>query len=259
MSTCATLRKLLLCTTHGFRQQEALQGCTAWCVAFAGTEMMTEFKRQTYSDQVAEYIRRQIRAGNFLPGEAVKEANIAGRLGISRAPVREALECLVQEGLLTSEPQKGKTVRRFTAKELCDSYIVGGILEGAGVAESLSLWTEENLAELAGVLRDMQAICRTAHSLEPLVELDERFHATLRMHCDNVRLLEMVHLSCAAISKCWGYKHWIVLFTPKEYYQRHEKVVGAIATRDPERVEGVLREHYKEIGRRMAAFGEQPR
>ena len=221
--------------------------------------MMTEFKRQTYSDQVAEYIRRQIRAGNFLPGEAVKEANIAGRLGISRAPVREALECLVQEGLLTSEPQKGKTVRRFTAKELCDSYIVGGILEGAGVAESLSLWTEENLAELAGVLRDMQAICRTAHSLEPLVELDERFHATLRMHCDNVRLLEMVHLSCAAISKCWGYKHWIVLFTPKEYYQRHEKVVGAIATRDPERVEGVLREHYKEIGRRMAAFGEQPR
>ena len=76
------------------------------------------FKKQTYSTVVADYIKRQIQQGELLPGQAIKEVALAEHLGISRAPVREALESLVQEGLVTSEPQKGKRVRLMSPEEI---------------------------------------------------------------------------------------------------------------------------------------------
>ena len=96
-----------------------------------------DFTKQTYCNQVTSYIRSLIRKGTLEIGAPVKEAVLSEQLGISRAPIREALQVLVQEGLITSEPQKGKHVRQMTGKEIYDSYVVAGILEGAGVAESL--------------------------------------------------------------------------------------------------------------------------
>lgn len=70
-----------------------------------------DFTKQTYCNQVTSYIRSLIRKGTLEIGAPVKEAVLSEQLGISRAPIREALQVLVQEGLITSEPQKGKHVR----------------------------------------------------------------------------------------------------------------------------------------------------
>ena len=75
---------------------------------------MHTFKRQTYSGQVVEFIKRCILDGELAPGEQVKEVTLSERLGISRAPIREALQILTQDGLITSEPQKGKYIRKMT-------------------------------------------------------------------------------------------------------------------------------------------------
>lgn len=91
-----------------------------------------QFRKETYSSKAAEYIRSLIRSGTLLPGQPVREALIAEQLNISRAPIREALLILAQEGLICSEPQKGKYVRAMSAQEIYDSYAVAGILEGAG-------------------------------------------------------------------------------------------------------------------------------
>ena len=91
-----------------------------------------DFTKQTYCNQVTSYIRSLIRKGTLEIGAPVKEAVLSEQLGISRAPIREALQVLVQEGLITSEPQKGKHVRQMTGKEIYDSYVVAGILEGGG-------------------------------------------------------------------------------------------------------------------------------
>ena len=93
---------------------------------------MHTFKRQTYSGQVVEFIKRCILDGELAPGEQVKEVILSERLGISRAPIREALQILTQDGLITSEPQKGKYIRKMTRQEIENEYEIGGILEGAG-------------------------------------------------------------------------------------------------------------------------------
>ena len=93
---------------------------------------LMDFKKETYSIQAAAYIRSLIRSGELSPGAPVREAFLSERLGISRAPIREALLSLAQEGLICAEPQKGKTVRHMSAREIYDSYTVAGILVGAG-------------------------------------------------------------------------------------------------------------------------------
>ena len=112
-----------------------------------------QFKKETYSSKAAEFIRNLIRSGELLPGRPVREALISEKLNISRAPIREALLLLAQEGLICSEPQKGKFVRSMSAQEIYDSYAVAGILEGAGVAQSICLWTEKEESAFRDVVR----------------------------------------------------------------------------------------------------------
>lgn len=215
------------------------------------------FTKQTYSNQVASYIRTLIRKGTLEIGAQIKEAFLAERLGISRAPIREALQALAQEGLITSEPQKGKYVRQMSGKEIYDSYIVAGILEGAGVAGSLPLWTDENMETFRGVARELENAAAITR-LDELAEMDERFHTTLLMACDNTRLVEMARTSCATISKYLYYQHWITMFTPGEYAARHLAIAEAVSSRDGAHVESLLRDHYRETGQRMAQFGVPP-
>ena len=79
---------------------------------------MNEFKKQTYSAQVADYVRGLILSGELAPGEAVEEARIAKELSISRAPVREAMQVLIREGLIDAHPQKRKHVKELTSKQI---------------------------------------------------------------------------------------------------------------------------------------------
>lgn len=90
--------------------------------------------KQTYAIQVSQFIRKMIQEGKLSPGAPVKENDLATFLNISRAPIREALQILTQDGLIVSEPQKGKTIRVLSAKEIIDGYALTAILE----AEELS-------------------------------------------------------------------------------------------------------------------------
>lgn len=214
--------------------------------------MSASFKKQTYSTAVADYIRKQIRVGSLLPGQAIKEVALAEKLGISRAPIREALESLVQEGLVTSEPQKGKRVRLMTPQEVECSYRVGGILEATGVRDSLPLWQDAELRELEHILKGMYAKSLEVHDLAGLTELDDTFHDMLLMHCDNPYLTDLARRSCSTISKYLMYRQWSSFYTPKEFYERHQLIVDAMLARDPERIWRVIRRHYDELGEKMA-------
>lgn len=107
------------------------------------------------------------------------------------------------------------------------------------------------------VVRQMEGKISYATKLDELAEIDELFHATLFMACDNTRLVEMARTSCATISKYLYYQHWITMFTPREYADRHHAVAEAVYSRDVKHVETALRDHYKETGLRMAQFGKE--
>lgn len=216
---------------------------------------MIGIKKQTYSEQVANYIKQCILNGELSPGEQIKEVLIAGKLSISRAPVREALNLLAQDGLIVFEPQKGKRVTALTSKEILDSYFAGGVLEAAGVGESLDLYEESDFECMQNVVEQMkQAACEDL-SMENMAELDNKFHGVLFSRIDNTLLVNLCHRSCQGISKFLLYRHWLNLFSATEIYKRHKMVLEILKTGNRSEIENAIREHYQECGKRMANYG----
>lgn len=216
---------------------------------------MNGIRKQTYGDQVANYIKDCILSGDLSPGDLIKEVAIAAELSISRAPVREAMQILVREGLIESHPQKGKNVTALTAKQIKNSYFTGGVLEAAAVANVLDRYTDKDLEKLERIVDKMKSIAEKSGFVADQVPLDNAFHGLLFSRIDNELVVELCRRSCQGISKFLHFKHWVKLFSAQKVYERHKEIVDALKTKDPRIVERVIREHYFAAGERMSAFG----
>lgn len=210
------------------------------------------FEKQTYTDRIVSYIKRSILDGTYKPGQKVKELTIAKTLSISRAPVREALQVLIKEGLVVWIPQKGKFITKLSPKEIRDSYFTGGVLEAAAVCSVIDKYTEEDLAELERIAEQMKAYKAGSDPLNTLTQLDDQFHKILAARVDNELLFEFFRRSCQGLSKFLLHKYWINLYEQEEIYNRHMSIIYAIKAGRVSELERCIREHYCESGRRIS-------
>ena len=212
---------------------------------------------KTYSVQIAEYIKKSLISGDLVPGQKLNEVNLANLLGISRAPVREALQLMVNDGLIVSIPQRGKFVRSLSQQEIRDNYELGGVIEGAAVAKSANLLTEEDFAGLEKVLDMMRAIAPSEDYATEYSRLDRLFHNLLIARSRNQASYELGRTLCQRISKFLLYRYWPTAFTQEEFVQRHREVLDAVKTQDVWHIEMVVRKHYNDLGDRMAPYGNE--
>jgi DNA-binding GntR family transcriptional regulator len=109
----------------------------------------------------AERIAAMIMNGDLQGGDRLIEEDLAGRLGMSRLPIREGLRMLTQEGLVTIVPRRGAFVTPYGREEMVEVYDVRAELLGFAarlVAESID---EQRLADLEAILVEMrQAVAR---------------------------------------------------------------------------------------------------
>ncbi len=216
-------------------------------------------QKQTYSEQVAEFIRRQILKGRFAPGAPIKEVAIAEELAISRAPVREAMQILIREGLIDGAPQKRKTVRVMTAKEIRNSYFAGGVLEAAAVAQVIESFTEDDILALEDIVASMRYVARSSGNIAEMAPLDTAFHDILFSRVDNALLIDICKKFCQGISKYLLLKQWLKLFPAEKVYLRHKVILDAVKKGDPVEVEEVIRYHYEESAEKMVQHGSDQR
>lgn len=216
-----------------------------------------DFQKQTYSLQVNQFIRSLIQSGKLNPGDPIKEAELSQLLGISRAPIREALQILVQEGLVSAKPQKGKTIRILTPKEILNGYSISAILESEGIIMSLPLWNDDDFKDLAHILETIKEKSSKVHDVDELQELDELLHNMLLSHCDNEQLIQISRLSCSNISKFLCYPYWRAISDPVHFYERHKAVVDAIFTKDHTIIRKAIHDHYNEIAEIISKHVEQ--
>ena len=206
-----------------------------------------DFKKQTYAIQVSQFIRKMIQEGKLSPGAPVKENDLATFLNISRAPIREALQILTQDGLIVSDPQKGKTIRVLSAKEIIDGYALTAILEAEGIIMSLDNWTDEDNKDLLNILKKMENKSKKAADITDLAELDELLHNMLLSRCTNEQLIENARRFSSNISKYLCREYWKKSFNPQSFYSRHKKVVDSFFTKNPEQIRKTIFDHYNEL------------
>ena len=93
-------------------------------------EQISQRRSKTLSTIVCEAIEEMIISGELEAGDRINESALAGRLGVSRGPIREACRSLEQAGLLVSATNHGMYVREMTLDEARDLYEVRGSLAG---------------------------------------------------------------------------------------------------------------------------------
>jgi DNA-binding GntR family transcriptional regulator len=129
--------------------------------------------------RASDVLRAAIVNGQLVPGDRLKETDLAERFGISRAPVREALRELEHEGLVVSLPYRATEVVGISQEEVEEVLVPIRItLESFAFRKALPLLTHADFATLEQLVGTMRAAGKRA-DLDALAEADVRFHEVM--------------------------------------------------------------------------------
>lgn len=140
--------------------------------------------------RVATYLERMIADGKVGAGERINEAAVADRLGVSRAPVREALRSLEARGLLTKMANRGTFVRELTVKEMLDIFEMRALLMGYGAERAAELFNAERGAALS-VLLDQMDVATHDNDGEAYYKLNLEYHKAILSYSGNRRAVQV--------------------------------------------------------------------
>lgn len=139
---------------------------------------------------IADRLRTAIMLGDLGPGEQLGEVELAEQFGISRGPLREAIQRLVQEGLLKSVKNHGVFVITLSEEDVQDIYVVRGAVEKAAADLILARDPSRAASRLDEILADMRGAAARSDSTA-LSEADQRFHEVLVEESGSKRLQRM--------------------------------------------------------------------
>ncbi|MFT3779763.1 MAG: GntR family transcriptional regulator [Ottowia sp.] len=138
--------------------------------------------------QVTQYLLEAIEAGRIRPGDRLVETDLAVKLGISRAPLREALRHLSSSGLVEHRPGRGTYIANASDDSVEQMGLFRGMLEGDAATLLASRRPTDILRELADLIRHMETPDVIGDPLR-FVDFHWIFHRTICMGADNEYLL----------------------------------------------------------------------
>lgn len=208
--------------------------------------------KQTYKDQVAAYLFNQILDGTLIPGVQIKESSLSAEMGISRAPIREALKELINSGLVEYRPHVGNFITQPSSKDIIDSYATQGILEGYAISTTCELFSDAEVALLYELTVQIGKYAKK-NNRKMVVRVESDFHELIVGKCTNVQLIEYIKRLSFKLHILF-YNFWSKLYNEKEIGHRHQEIVDALQTGDASHIERVVRHHYAETGVKIATF-----
>src|SRR3954470_18152114 len=198
--------------------------------------------RTVLREQVRELLLQRILNHEYAPGERLVETRIAQELGISQAPVREALRELESLRFVESAAFKGTWVREVSDAELAEIYPIRAALEDvAARAAAVRL-----AGELSPLEREIPAM-EKATGVREQVEHDVRFHRLIVEASGNTRLAELWDgLQGEARTMITALRTGL---DPVDIAHRHEPTGGALRRADADAAAHEIRRHVEEFGR----------
>jgi len=206
---------------------------------------------QPLRSMVRDELRRLVITGELAPGTRIVEDRLAERLGVSRNPVREALQALAGEGFVELLPRRGAVVAQLTEEEAQDLFDVRAVLE------PLAARLAARRADAAGVarLREVLELARRATDaaeLDLLAEYNTDFHSRVVELSGNDYLGLIVAPMARRVQ--WVFRSSAATRAPHSWTE-HEELLRAIASGDEDYAEAVARAHvaaarasYRSVG-----------
>lgn len=207
--------------------------------------------RQSTAAIIAERLRDAITRGAFRPGAQLGEVDLAAQLGVSRGPLREAMQRLVQEGLLRSERHRGLFVVELGIEDVHDIYAARLAVEQAAARMIMAGDRAAAVEALDAAQRALVEAAASGDSLR-LADADQEFHAVLVRASGSPRLHRMAQTLLAETRMC------LVALqatrpVPDQLVQEHQDLLDAVAAGDGEGLAALLAAHMADAVRRIEA------
>lgn len=209
--------------------------------------------RRSTVEIISDELRSAIQYGSLEPGAQLGEAELAARLGVSRGPLREAMQRLVQEGLLRSEPHRGLFVVDLDEHDVADVYTARLAIERAACQLIMRHNREAAAAALTAALRDLTKAARRRDKVA-ISDADQAFHETLVGASGSPRLARMADTLLVETRMCLHalQDHYP---EPAELVEEHRALVEAVAANDEPLLLRLIEEHMTESIDRLAPAG----
>lgn len=208
-----------------------------------------DLKRQTVKERVADQIRDLILTRELLPGTRIVQEGIAERLGVSRTPVREALEGLASEGFVMFSPYRGASVVEFSLGDVEDIYSVRAALEAHAGYLAAKRVTDDELNHLNTLLVKMEKALEKSDTLR-LMELNQEFNSTIFTASRQPRLAELT-IKYMHLADLYRRLHFSVKWLAAEAIAEHKEMLEALYAHDAEAVRNLT---YLQIERSVTAL-----
>ena len=202
---------------------------------------MPVIQRHSVANQVYSDLRNRILSGQIPQGERLVESTIARSLGISRAPVREAVNRLMEAGLLENRTHFGPSVVQMGNEKIRELYAVRNSIESLAIQAVAQRHSKDNIAELRFLIMVMSDRAE-ANDLPGVVEAELAFHEALWRMADNPYIQKIAgllfdHMRLALTIDNAAYGNLV------DVAREHEPLVDAIETGNPDKASEALTRH----------------
>jgi DNA-binding GntR family transcriptional regulator len=223
---------------------------------------LRRIKPRVLRQEVLTALRTAILANEISAGSRLLEADVAEQMGVSRAPVREAIRHLEQEGLVEIFPHRGAVVVGLPETEIDAIYELRAVIEGRATAASAGVVGEPELARLEALIEGMRGAIK-ARDIEAIAEYDLQFHGLI-VEWSGLTLLRHIWSSLDGLVRVRSYQALDRPGSTARYFLKnaassHTVLVDALRAGDPEAAATLARQHVLEVPAMLAGLDRSRR
>ena len=197
---------------------------------------------RTLSERVFEVVREQIVSGQLPENIAIRQDALASELGVSKIPLREALARLEQEGLLTSQANRGYFVRPMSADQADEIYALRLALEPQAAGLAAAAADDEDRAAAVTAFEKLDSAAGT--NLPEVAVRNREFHVALVRPCNRLLTTQLVE-RLMILAERYVVAHLQPAGRESRAHQEHQGLLDAFLARDTATLQDLLARHIQ--------------
>lgn len=220
------------------------------------------FQHKPLKEEIFEALHKQIIAGKYMPGDWLRQEEIANQMGVSMTPVREALDLLVAAGLAERVPYRGVRVPELVAKDVVEAYGLRLVLEAIASRDAAKQITKERAAALSRTLDEMKSQ-GTLNEMSRARQLSREFHMGVVAASGNALLGKLYDIVANAFPDWMLYEAMfhhpeLVAESMRDEEKEHRAILDAIIKGKPDSAAQKAVEHITHLGRSLEELLDIP-
>lgn len=206
-----------------------------------GGAVLARSAKRDRAAQVFEILKHRILNFQLSPGVKISDKEVAESLGISRTPVREALNRLAEQGLVEFRPNRGFAVKVFSKKEVRDHYVLRETLESLAVELATPQLDQRKIKVMKDLLKTYVSLLKSG-DLARFNDADERFHDLIALYSGNSALYETLKNLHGRIRIIRRYDH-LRSSSFQETYEEHSEILTHMVRGDVTKAKKAMSSH----------------